>query len=300
MPANKEESKGPKYAIYINGNIYSKEDARISVFDHGFLYGDGAFEGVRIYDGKIFRLNHHIERFCDSMKALNISPPMSRERMRDVIIDTIKQAGFRDGQVRPIITRGTGMLGLDPRNCKEGPTFIVIAYGYSTPFAGGKEGIKAITSTVRRIPPECLDQKIKSLNYLNSIMAKNEAIASGADEAIMLDINGYIAEGTGDNIFMVKNGIILTPFLTSALGGITRQTVIEVAGKEEYKVEIGTFTLYNLYTADEVFLTGTNIELIPVLQVDGRIISDGKVGKVTLHLKEAYTKFVKREGELIL
>jgi len=297
MSAHKEE---PKYAIYINGKTYSKENARISVFDHGFLYGDGAFEGVRIYDGKIFRLNHHIERFFDSMKALNITPPMSREKTRKVIIDTIKEAGFRNGQVRPIITRGTGMLGLDPRNCTEGPTFIVIAYGYATPFAGGKEGIKAITSTVRRIPPECLDQKIKSLNYLNSVMAKIEAISAGADEAIMLDINGHIAEGTGDNIFMVKNGVILSPFLTSALGGITRQTVIEVAEQEKYKVEIGTFTLYNLYTADEVFLTGTNIEIIPVLEIDGRVINDGKVGKITQHLKKAYIEFVKGEVEVII
>jgi branched-chain amino acid aminotransferase len=297
MSANKEE---PKYAVYINGKVYSKENARISVFDHGFLYGDGAFEGVRIYDGKIFRLNNHLERFFDSIKALNISPPMPKEKMRQVIIETIKEAGFRDGQVRPIITRGSGLLGLDPRNCKEGPTFIVIAYGYSTPFAGGKEGIKAITSTVRRIPPECLDQRIKSLNYLNSIMAKNEAIAAGADEAIMLDISGYIAEGTGDNLFMVKNGKILSPALTSALGGITRQTVIEVAEREEYKVEIGTFTLYNLYTADEIFLTGTNIEIIPVIEIDGRIINNRKVGEITHHLKKAYSEFVRSEAESIL
>lgn len=297
MSAQKEE---PKYAVYINGKMYSKENAHISVFDHGLLYGDGAFEGVRIYDGKIFRLNHHLDRFFDSMKALSITPPMPKAEMRQTIIDTIKEAGFRNGQVRPIITRGVGMLGLDPRNCAQGPTFIVIAYGYATPFAGGKEGIKAITSTVRRIPPECLDQKIKSLNYLNSVLAKIEAVSAGADEAIMLDINGHIAEGTGDNIFMVKNGVILTPFLTSALGGITRQTVIEVAQQEEYKVEIATFTLYNLYTSDEVFLTGTNIELIPVLEIDGRVINDGKMGKVTQHLKRAYANFVKKEAEPIL
>ncbi|MCS7139925.1 MAG: branched-chain-amino-acid transaminase [Candidatus Nezhaarchaeota archaeon] len=277
--------------VYINGELVPKSQAKISVFDHGFLYGDGVFESVMVYNGVAFKLREHIDRLYDSAKALCLEIPMSKEELIKTVVETIRINGLRNAYVRVLVTRGVGDLGLDPRKCSK-PTLIIIVdkiklFGddaYS-------RGVTAIISSVRRDRVDATTHEIKSMNYLNSILAKLEANAVGADEAIMLDERGFVAEGATDNVFMVKNGIIYTPPRSSGiLPGITRARVMKLAEDLGYKVVERDITPAELLTADEVFLTGTAVSIVPVVKIAGRVIGDGKPGPITRKLIEEFKR----------
>lgn len=275
--------------IYIDGNYYNKEQAKISVYDHGLLYGDGVFEGIRIYNGIIFRLKEHLIRLYQSARAIYLPIPLSQSELQTAVEECVKLNQKSNGYIRLVVTRGVGDLGLNPFNCKK-PTIIIIVDDISLyPEEYYTRGISMITSSLRRVPSDCLDPRIKSLNYLNNIMAKIEALEAGCLEAIILNRQGYVAECTGDNIFIVKQGIINTPPpITGALPGITRQTVIDAAQKMGYRVKTKTLACFDLYTADECFLTGTAAEIMPVVKIDGRPIGNGKPGKHTMVLRKKF------------
>jgi len=282
--------------VYINGEFVPASQAKISVFDHGFLYGDGVFEGIRAYNGRVFKLKEHIDRLYDSAKAIDLKIPISKEKFMEIILETLRRNKLKDAYIRPIVTRGIGDLGLDPRKCKE-PTIIVIAQPWGKLYGDLYEkGLKAVTVTVRRNTIDSLPPNIKSLNYLNNILAKIEANAKGGDEAIFLDHNGYVSEGSGDNIFIVKNGVVISPPTINNLRGITREVVIELLEKLKIPFKEANISLYDLYTADEIFVTGTAAEICPITWVDGRIIGDGKPGKITKMLMEEFRKLTEREG----
>ncbi|MCS3900794.1 branched-chain-amino-acid transaminase [Methanococcus voltae] len=279
--------------IYVNGEFVNKEDAKVSVYDHGLLYGDGVFEGIRAYEGVIFKLKEHIDRLYESAISLDIKIDISREEMSKVVIDTVKINELNDAYIRLVVTRGVGDLGLDPRKCLK-PTIFCIAEPMNPLL--GDQGIKTIVSGIRRLPVDVLNPAVKSLNYLNSILAKIQANAAGVNEAFLLDRNGYVAEGTGDNVFVVKNGIIRTPPVsTSVLRGITRDTAIELAIEAGYTVLEENLTLHDLYTADELFITGTAAELIHVIEIDGRIINNGEAGEIT---KDLLSRFIEIRGKI--
>ncbi|MDN5330806.1 MAG: branched-chain amino acid aminotransferase [Tepidanaerobacteraceae bacterium] len=286
--------------VYINGKFYPKEEAKISVFDHGFLYGDGVFEGIRAYDGRVFRLKQHIDRLYSGARAIMLDIPISKEEMKEVVKETLRQNELRDAYIRLVVSRGIGDLGLDPRKCHE-PTIVCIADKIVLyPEKMYEEGLEIITAATRRNVPEGVNPQMKSLNYLNNIMAKIEANQAGVMEAVMLNTQDYVAECTGDNIFIVKDGVLITPpTYAGILIGVTRNAIIELAQKNNIKVEEKLFTRYELYTADECFLTGTAAEVIPVVKVDGRIIGDGKPGAVTKLLLGAFKELVKVDGEEI-
>ena len=278
--------------IYIDGKYYDKADAKVSVFDHGLLYGDGIFDGIRIYNGKVFRLKEHIERFYESAKAIILEIPMTKEEMKAAVEDAVKVNERKDGYIRLVITRGEGSLGLDPASCKKATVIIIVSDIQLYPKEYYEKGIALVTVTSRRIPSECLDPRIKSLNYLNNIMAKLEAKQAGCLEAVMLNTEGFVAECTADNIFIVKEGRLLTPSAYhGALEGITRQTVMEIAEKLGIESAETTLAPYDLYTADECFLTGTGAEIVPVVKIDGRVIGSGVPGKVTKILVENFKKY---------
>ncbi|MCS7121877.1 MAG: branched-chain-amino-acid transaminase [Archaeoglobaceae archaeon] len=282
--------------VYIDGEFVPESQAKISVFDHGFLYGDGVFEGIRAYNGKIFRFWEHIDRLYDSAKTINLDIPIKKEEFAKIIVETLKRNNLKDAYIRPIVTRGVGDLGLDPRKCKK-PTIIVITKPWEKLYGSLYErGLKAVTVTVRRNPVDSLPPNIKSLNYLNNILGKIEANVKGGDEAIFLDVHGYVSEGSGDNIFIVKKGVVITPPAVNSLPGITRQVVIELLQKLKIPFKEINIGLYDLYTADEVFVTGTAAEIAPVVMIDGRIISDGKPGKITRLLMEEFKKLTETEG----
>jgi len=279
--------------IYIDGKYYDKSDAKVSVFDHGLLYGDGVFEGIRIYNSKVFRIKEHIERLYESAKAIILEIPMTKEEMKAAVEDAVKVNERKDGYIRLVITRGEGSLGLDPASCKKATVIIIVSDIQLYPKEYYEKGIALVTVTSRRIPSECLDPRIKSLNYLNNIMAKLEAKQAGCLEAVMLNTEGFVAECTADNIFIVKEGRLLTPSAYhGALEGITRQTVMEIAEKLGIESAETTLAPYDLYTADECFLTGTGAEIVPVVKIDGRVIGDGVPGKVTKMLVENFKKYV--------
>ena len=279
--------------IYIDGKYYDKSEAKVSVFDHGLLYGDGVFEGIRIYNGKVFRIKEHIERLYESAKAIILEIPMTKEEMKAAVEDAVKVNERKDGYIRLVITRGEGSLGLDPASCKRATVIIIVSDIQLYPKEYYEKGIALVTVTSRRIPSECLDPRIKSLNYLNNIMAKLEAKQAGCLEAVMLNTEGFVAECTADNIFIVKEGRLLTPSVYhGALEGVTRQTVMEIAEKLSIKSAETTLAPYDLYTADECFLTGTGAEIVPVVKIDGRVIGDGVPGKVTKMLVENFKKYV--------
>jgi branched-chain amino acid aminotransferase len=268
------------------------KEAKISVFDRGFQYGDGVFEGLRAYDGKIFKLREHTDRLFRSAKAINIVMPISKEEFNGAVKRVVRENGFRDAHIKPQVTRGIAWkLGLDPRNTTA-PNIVIPARPIGKSMFEADKGFKLAAVSVRKIPAMCFDPRVKSLNYLANIMARMEALASGADEAIMLDIHGYISEGAGDNIFLVKRGELYTPEVQDALEGITRQTVIDLAGRKDVKVHETRLTLYDIYTADEVFITGSGAGMVPVTEVDQRIVSEGKAGPVTKLLNEAYEEEV--------
>lgn len=277
--------------IYLNGEFVEKEHAKISIFDHGLLYGDGVFEGIRSYNYKVFKLNEHIDRLYNSAKAIMLEIPLSKEEIKDAIQQTLKRNNLKDAYIRVVVTRGEGDLGLDPKKCPKPFVFIITdkIVLYSENFY--KDGLEVITVSVRRNMPETVSPRIKSLNYLNNILAKIEANAAGVFEAIMLDKDGYVAECTGDNIFIVKDGRLITPSLhIGVLDGITRKTVIDIATELKIQAEEKTFTRYDIYIADECFLTGTAAEIIPVVKVDSREIGDGKPGKITFKLMEHFKR----------
>lgn len=282
--------------IYLDGKFVSESEAKISVFDHGFLYGDGVFEGIRAYDGKVFRLREHIDRLYDSARAINLEIPLSKEEFERIIIETLRRNNLRDAYIRPIVSRGIGDLGLDPRKCKK-PTVIVITKPWGKLYGDlYSKGLKAITVAIRRNSFDALPPNIKSLNYLNNVLAKIEANVKGGDEAIFLDRNGYISEGSGDNIFVVKKSKITTPPTINNLRGITRDVVIEIINRLGIPFSEANLGLYDLYTADEVFVTGTAAEVAPIVEIDGRIIGDGKPGKITKQIMEEFEKVTKTEG----
>ncbi len=282
--------------IYLDGRYVPEEEAKVSVFDHGLLYGDGVFEGIRAYNGKVFRLEAHLERLYDSAKTLDLQVPISREEMTEVIKETLRKNNLTDAYIRPIVTRGKGDLGLDPRKCPK-PTVIVIAVSWGAMYGDLYEkGLSAVTVSVRRTPAESMPPNVKSLNYLNNILAKIEANYKGGDEAIFFDTNGYVSEGSGDNIFVVKNGEIITPPTLNNLRGITRLVALEIARSLGITVREQNLGYYDLYSADEVFVTGTAAEVAPIRVIDGRIIGTGKPGPVTRQLMAGFKRVTETEG----
>jgi len=286
--------------IYFNGKFVPKQEARTSVYDHGFLYGDGVFEGIRAYNGRVFRLDGHLERLYDSAKAIDLKVPLSKEDMKKAIIETLKKNGLKDAYIRPIVSRGDGDLGLDPRKCPV-PNVFIITQEWGAMYGDLYEkGLTGVTVGIRRNAPEALPPNIKSLNYLNNILAKIEANVKGGDEAIMIDVHGNVSEGSGDNIFVVKNGRIITPPTLNNLRGITRAAAIELAIKDRISVTETNMGLFDIYTADEVFVTGTAAEIAPMTKVDGRIIGNGKPGRITRKLMEKFKELTKNEGTPIV
>ncbi|MDD1719270.1 MAG: branched-chain-amino-acid transaminase [Methanoregulaceae archaeon] len=282
--------------IYIDGAFYPKETAKISVFDHGLLYGDGVFEGIRAYNGRIFRLQEHLDRLYDSAKTIDLDPPISKEEMGKAIIETMRKNNLRDGYIRPIITRGVGDLGLDPRKCPIA-SVIVIAVEWGAMYGDLYEkGLTAVTVSVRRNSACALPPNVKSLNYLNNILAKIEANYKGGDEAILFDTNGYVSEGSGDNIYIVKNGVMFTPPTLNNLRGVTRLVVLELADSLGISVKEQNMGYFDIYTADEVFVTGTAAEVGPITKIDGRTIGSGRPGPVTKQLMAAFRTTTEKEG----
>jgi len=286
--------------IYINGKFFDKKDAKISVFDHGLLYGDGVFEGIRIYNKLVFKLKEHIDRLFESAYTLMLEIPLSKEKLIEAVIDTLKVNKLKDAYIRLVVTRGEGDLGLDPRKCAGNASVIIIADRialYPDQDKLYKNGLEIITVPTIRNLPEALNPQLKSLNYLNNILAKIEAINCGFDEAIMLDNLGYVAECTGDNVFIVRGGQLYTPpQCMGTLRGITRDAVLQLAVKNKIAVHEHVLTRHEVYISDECFLTGTAVEIIPVVKVDGRIIGKGKPGKMTLNLTRKFKKLTKTEG----
>ncbi len=283
--------------IYLDGELVPEDQARISVFDHGLLYGDGIFEGIRAYNARVFRLEAHLDRLYDGARALQLTIPLDRDEMTQAIVETLRANQLRDAYIRLVVTRGIGDLGLDPRKCPEPTVFIIADAIELYPEQFYDKGLELITCATRRNDPAALDAGIKSLNYLNNILAKMETTQAGVPEGIMLSSEDYVAECTGDNIFLVKNGKLITPPLhIGNLAGITREVTIELARRQGLPVAEELFRTKEVYCADECFLTGTAAELIPVVKVDGRSIGDGKPGPITKVLREAFVALTQSEG----
>lgn len=286
--------------VYINGKYYDAKNARISVFDHGLLYGDGVFEGIRAYHGRVFKLAEHIERLYRSAKAIMLEIPMSREELTRAVIETCRKNRLRDGYIRLVVTRGEGTLGLNPNRCSHPAVIIIAGKIQLYPPSMYEEGMAIVTVATTRNLSNAINPAIKSLNYLNNILAKIEANIAGVEEAIMLNAEGFVAECTGDNIFIASGQRLLTPPLSAgALYGITRGVVLELARKEGLETIEQNLTRYDLYNADECFLTGTGAELVPVVKIDGRVIGSGKPGPITWKLIERYRELTKASGEPI-
>ncbi len=281
--------------IYINGDYFAFQDAKISVYDHGLLYGDGVFEGMRIYSGKVFRLEQHLIRLWESALAIGLKIPISPEQMTHDVNETVSKNGLTDGYIRLIVTRGGGTLGLDPNRTSD-PQVIIIADKIALyPESYYKDGLELITAATIRNHPAALSPRIKSLNYLNNIMAKMEGLKAGCVEALMLNHKGEVAECTGDNIFVVKNGRLNTPPVEAGiLEGITRNAVLELADQAGIATSQNPMTRHDIYIADECFLTGSAAEVIPAVKLDDRVIGDGKPGPITMQLNEAFGKLVRQ------
>ncbi|TBR23073.1 branched-chain-amino-acid transaminase [bacterium] len=281
--------------IWIDGRFYDKDDAKVSVFDHGLLYGDGVFEGIRAYNGRVFQLKEHVDRLYHSAKCVLMDIPMPPAELTRVILEAVRANELRDSYIRVVVTRGTGDLGLDMRKCKV-PTVIVIADKiklYSDEVY--KRGLRVMVSHLRRISPDTLSPSIKSLNYLNNILARAEASRSDCDEAILLNREGYVAECSGDNIFFIRNRKVHTPPVhVGILEGVTRNVAIKLA-KEKLGLEVHetVFTVPELYRADEIFVTGTGAEIIGVVYLNGRVVADGKPGPLTTELIRAFREYTK-------
>jgi branched-chain amino acid aminotransferase len=286
-----------KAKIYIDGKFYSEADAKISVFDHGLLYGDGIFEGIRFYNGRVFRLEEHLERLWDSARSICLEIPMTAREMSDALLETIRQNNLRDGYIRLLVTRGVGNLGLNPTQCKS-PSVIIIAATialYHEDFY--RKGLTIVTCATRRSNPAALNPAVKSLNYLNNVMARIEANLAGADEALMLNDAGNVAECTADNVFIIKHGQITTPTITAgALRGITRSVVFEIAAELGIPIQETDITRHDVFVADECFLTGTAAEIVPVVKADGRLIGNGKPGPITARIIGRFREMTRETG----
>ena len=283
--------------VWLNGELVQKSQAKVSVFDHGFLYGDGVFEGIRAYNGKVFMLDEHLDRLYNSAKSIWLTIPLTKEQMKDAILQTLRANKLRDAYIRVVVSRGEGDLGLDPRKCPK-PNIVIITDKIELfPEELYERGIEMVTVSVRRNSPQALNPNIKSLNYLNNILAKIEAINADKPEGLMLTLDGYVAEGTGENIFIVKRGELLTPpAYMGILKGITRQVVMQLAKGEGVPVHEVVLTLYDVYTADECFITGTAAEIVPVVKLDGRTIGDGVPGPVTKTLIQKFRQYTQQVG----
>jgi len=280
--------------VYINGKLYDKADAKISVYDHGLLYGDGVFEGIRVYDGKIFRLREHVDRFYESARHIQLEIPISREKMAEAISSTVQVNDRRNGYIRALVTRGAGTLGLDPRKTSDPQVIIIVEDIALYPRELYDHGLEIVTAGTRRNHPDSLDPRVKSLNYLNNIMAKMEAIQAGCLEALMLNHKGEIAECTGDNIFVIKRGALKTPPVDAGiLEGVTRKAVLELARAAQLPAQEAALTRQDVYAADECFLSGTAAEVIPVVKCDGRLIGNGKPGPLTKQLRERFLQLTR-------
>ncbi len=280
--------------IYINGKYYDQPDAKISVYDHGLLYGDGVFEGIRIYSGKAFKLKEHVARLFESARSIKLEVPISEPEMVKAINDTIALNNKRDGYIRPIVTRGAGSLGLDPRKCSDPQVIVIVDDITMYPPELYESGMEIATVSTIRNHPNAVNPRIKSLNYLNNILAKIEGIQAGCLESLMLNHKGEIAECSGDNIFLVKHGVLRTPPIDAGiLEGITRNTVIELAKLASVPVEEIALTRHDVFVADECFLTGTAAEIIPVTKCDARAIGTGKPGPITQQLRAAFFRMAR-------
>jgi len=298
-PANES---GPAKAtkpltIFLDGEFVPEEEAKVSVFDHGLLYGDGIFEGIRFYNGGVFRLQEHLERLWDSARSICLEIPMSMREMTEALLETIRQNDLREGYIRLVVTRGVGNLGLNPAQCKRPSVIIITAQIALYPEAVYRNGLTVVTCATRRTNPAALNPAVKSLNYLNNVMARIEADLAGADEALMLNDEGNVAECTADNIFVVKRGQIVTPPVTAgALRGITRSVVFEIAAELGFKTLKADITRHDVFAADECFLTGTAAEIIPVVNVDGRSIGNGKPGPITTRIMARFREMTRETG----
>lgn len=284
--------------IYLDGKLVEKEKAMVSVFDHGLLYGDGVFEGIRAYNGRVFRLREHLKRLEDSARAIMLEIPLSPAQVERAVIETLRANKLSDAYIRLVVTRGVGDLGLDPKKCPRATIFIIADKISLYPSAFYEKGLHVVTSAVRRNIPEALNPCIKSLNYLNNVLAKAEASRQNAPEAIMLNREGYVAECTGDNIFLIRDHRLITPPTSAgALEGITRNVVMDIA-RNALKLDVceELFTPYHVYVASEVFLTGTAAEVVPVVNVDGRVIGSGRPGPKTLALMKAFQSLTRSSG----
>jgi branched-chain amino acid aminotransferase len=285
--------------IYIDAKLYPKSEAKISVYDHGLLYGDGVFEGIRAYNGVVFKLKEHIDRLYASAHTIMLNIPLSKEKMIAAVLDMLKRNKLRDAYIRLVVTRGIGDLGLDPRKCSK-PTIIIITEPMLMLHSKEKKesGLTTMISWVKRDPIDATTHEVKSLNYLNSILAKLESNSVGVDEALCLDINGFVSEGVSENIFIVKDGEIITPpTSTGALRGVTRMVVMKLVKKLGYPLLERNITPNELFTADEVFLTGTAAEITPVREINKRVIGDGKLGSITKRLIQEFSKITSDPAE---
>ncbi|MEX2414773.1 MAG: branched-chain-amino-acid transaminase [Paenibacillaceae bacterium] len=283
--------------IYLNGDFVTKENAKVSVYDHGFLYGDGIFEGIRIYNGNIFKCKEHLDRLYDSAKSIMLNIPLTYDEMQQALVESVRRNELSNGYIRLVISRGPGDLGLDPRRSPKANVIIIVEQLSIYSADAYIDGLKIVSVSTRRNVPDALNPKIKSLNYLNNILVKIQANLAGVGEALMLNAQGYVAEGSGDNIFIIKNGVLTTPpCYIGALEGITREAIMVIARREGYTVKEEPFTLHDVYVADEVFLTGTAAEVIAVREVDARIIGSGKAGPVTTHLLQEFRNIVDKDG----
>jgi branched-chain amino acid aminotransferase len=284
--------------IFVGDRFRDEADASVSVFDHGLLYGDGVFEGIRAYNGRVFKLERHVERLFDSAKALRMAIPLSPVAVTNTILEACTVNAIIDGYIRVVVTRGPGDLGIDPRSCR-GAQLIVIARPSLALYQNGAVGVTMVTSSFRRPAPDTLSPAVKSLNYVNNVLARMEANDRGADEALMLDVNGYVAEATADNVFIVAGGSLVTPPTATNLKGITRETVLELARSEGIPAAERPFALFDVWTAHEVFVCGTGAEIVPVLNVDSRPIGTGTIGPVTTRIVDAYAALVRSTGTAI-
>jgi branched-chain amino acid aminotransferase len=286
--------------IWLDGKLVPREQATVSVFDHGLLYGDGVFEGIRVYNRRVFRLEQHLDRLYDSAKAIALDVPLDRAAMTDALRATIKANRKEDGYIRLVVTRGVGDLGLDPRKCPTASVIIIVTDIQVYPAELYARGVRVITSATRQVSHEAFDPRVKSLNYLKNVLAKIDANRAGAEEAILLNAAGFVGECTADNVFAVRNGALMTPSpQDGALEGITRGAILELAGEARIPAREQRLTRYDLYTADECFLSGTGAELMPIAEIDGRKIGTQTPGPVTKRLLDAFHGLVRKEGDPI-
>jgi len=295
MSGSLNQSNSSNDCIYVSGTFRSPADAAVSVFDHGLLYGDGVFEGIRAYNGRVFKLERHVERLFDSAKAIRLDIPHTQSEMCDIILDACRRNAIVDGYLRVVVTRGPGDLGVDPRKCPR-PEVIVIARKTLSIYATPSKGIRVVTSTFRRNSIQALSPAIKSLNYMNNVLARIEANDRGADEALMLDPSGYVAEATVDNFFIVTTSGVVTPPTATNLKGITRETILAIAASLGIRADESPFTLFDVWTAREAFICGTAAEVVPVVSVDDRTIGSGGVGPITGRILQAYHELVRMQG----